>query len=251
MSGVYNAVAGAVSDVAASGEFVYSSIAHGSLSQGAADASNTYRSTYNTLVPGNPDQQQAAEGSGQGGAPGSGPAANQPGAPIDYSQQEASMTDVVKNEYASDVAAINAQQSALGQKIGSMQTQESQAEGTIKASAAGRGIKLTGSPLMQLISQQTGGESAIQFEQSQGESALQGAQTSASAWYSGSLIGIQKQNWQLQQDVTNQWLQTFADVASIATGVPIPAPSAGESSPTTDYSGSDPYGWGGGGGEEW
>jgi len=251
MSGVYNFAAGVISDVAATGEFIYSSISSGSLSQGASDAENTYRSTYNTLVPGNPYQQQTAEGSGQGGQPGSGPASggSNAGAPIDYSQQISSMTDVVKNEYASDVAAINAQESALGRTVGQMQTQESQAEGSIKASAAGRGIKLTGSPLMQLISQQTGGDAAIQFEKSQGESAIQGARTSAEAWYSGSLVNIQEKNWQLQADVTNQWLQTFSDFASIATGIPIPSASVGGSTPTSDQGAPDPYEWGGG--EQW
>ena len=164
---------------------------------------------------------------------------------------------IAAERYSEAETQIGSMQAQLGQTVLGEKVAETTSEGAITAGAAARGLKLSGSPLMQLISQKQAGAQAIQYTQNQGVAAIQGAQTGAQASYNAAALSGQEELQYANQEVSNAWLSAFG--SAIQAGGALTAQffkaSPTQSADVGGYGGPDPFGgdtgYGEGGGEEY
>lgn len=164
---------------------------------------------------------------------------------------------IAAERYSEAETQIGSMQAQLGQTVLGEKVAETTSEGAITAGAAARGLKLSGSPLMQLISQKQAGAQAIQYTQNQGVAAIQGAQTGAQASYNAAALSGQEELQYANQEVSNAWLSAFG--SAMTTGGALTAQffkaSPTQSADVEGYGGPDPFGgdtgYGEGGGEEY
>ncbi len=164
---------------------------------------------------------------------------------------------IASERYSEAETQIGSMQAQLGQTVLGEKVAETTSEGAITAGAAARGLKLSGSPLMQLISQKQAGAQAIQYTQNQGVAAIQGAQTGAQASYNAAALSGQEELQYANQEVSNAWLSAFG--SAIQAGGALTAQffkaSPTQSADVGGYGGPDPFGddtgYGEGGGEEY
>ena len=110
-------------------------------------------------------------------------------------------------------------QGQLDQTVLNEKVAEIQAEGGITASAAARGLKMEGSPMMQLLAQKQAGATTVGYTQQQGEATLMGARTGAqAAWNTANLKG-QEQISDADAEMSNVWLSSFTDVLNTSAGM--------------------------------
>ncbi len=202
-----------------------------------------------------------AAGAGVPGAGPAGPASSpSPGGTDTSAPPVVTQTNeagIAAERYSEAETQIGSMQAQLGQTVLGEKVAETTSEGAITAGAAARGLKLSGSPLMQLISQKQAGAQAIQYTQNQGVAAIQGAQTGAQASYNAAALSGQEELQYANQEVSNAWLSAFG--SAIQAGGALTAQffkaSPTQSADVGGYGGPDPFGgdtgYGEGGGEEY
>lgn len=162
---------------------------------------------------------------------------------------------IAAERYSEAETQIGSMQAQLGQTVLGEKVAETTSEGAITAGAAARGLKLSGSPLMQLISQKQAGAQAIQYTQNQGVAAIQGAQTGAQASYNAAALSGQEELQYANQEVSNAWLSAFGSAIQAGGALTAQFFKASPISDVVDYGGPDPFGgdtgYGEGGGEEY
>jgi len=148
---------------------------------------------------------------------------------------------IAQERYAEAQTEIGREQQQLGQTVLGEKVSEVTSEGGITASAAARGLKMEGSPLMQLIAQKQLGESTISYTQQQGSAAISGARTGAQASLDAANLSGQMQLQYAAQQMNDAWLMAFQDITSGAEAMLgkfwNPA-SAASAAPSSSY---DPY----------
>jgi hypothetical protein len=130
--------------------------------------------------------------------------------------QGQSEADIAKERYAEAQTSIGEMQGQLDQTVLAQKVAEVQAEGGITASTAARGLKMEGSPLMQLIAQQQAGKSAIGYTEQQGAAVVMGARTGAQASYDAAALSGKEQIQYADQQLSNAWLGLFTGVMNTA-----------------------------------
>ncbi len=204
---------------AGAGGFVYGLLTTGSLSGAESAALSASRQAYAAVDPQDAlkYQLQADVGNTNQGASTPTPTTT-PTTPTspNVSTNAQTWADIARERYYAQETQIGSMQEQLGAEVGGLETQETQTEGGIRASAAVRGLKLEGSPLMQLISQQEAGQRGIGYAQRQGAAAIEGAGTSAQAGYDAAILAAKENQESLQADLTSSWLQSFSDIMSTA-----------------------------------
>ena len=171
------------------------------------------------------------------------PASPSAGTPAVGTPDASTEAQISQERYAASQTAIGSQQAQLAQQIGQEKIAETQAEGGITANTAARGLKLEGSPLMQLIAQKQSGANAIQYTQQQGTATIKGYQTAAQAALDTAALSGQEQIQQANNAVDTAWLTAFTGVIGAATNMveTFWKPSAQSSSPNYDYSNTQNY----------
>ena len=136
-----------------------------------------------------------------------------PSTPSVHGQTEA---DIAKERYAEAETEIETVKGQIGQTILGEKASEIQAEGGIRASAAARGLKLEGSPLMQLIAQEDAGKKAVTYTQTQGIGIITGMQQGAQASYDAAALAGKEQLDYADQELSSAWLGAFTSLLSSA-----------------------------------
>ena len=122
---------------------------------------------------------------------------------------------IAQERYAESQTEIGEMSQRLDQTVLNEKTQELQAEGGIRASAAARGLKLEGSPMMQLIAQQSSGQQGISFTEQQGAASIMGARTGAQASLDAANLAAQEQLQYADQQLSNAWLESFTGALNL------------------------------------
>lgn len=186
-----NPLSGAIVGAAAGGEV------GGAAQQQAATEANV--GTYNQPAPSQPGVSPA----------------NAPTAPSVVGKSEA---DIAAEKYQEQQTLLASEQAQLGQTVLGEKVSEVTAEGGIRASAAARGLKLEGSPMMQLLVQQQTGKTAVQMTETQGRAALSAGQEAAQAMYDTSALYGKEQLQYAQQQTDTAWMNAFTFVLGQAQG---------------------------------
>jgi hypothetical protein len=158
-----------------------------------------------------------------------------------------SEADIANEKYAEAQTSIGSMQGQLDQTVLNEKVAEIQAEGGITASAAARGLKMEGSPMMQLLAQKQAGATTVGYTEQQGEATLMGARTGAqAAWNTANLKG-QEQISDADAEMSNVWLSSFTDVLNTSAGMVSkfwnPTAAAAETAGSDNFfaGSSDPY----------
>jgi hypothetical protein len=151
-----------------------------------------------------------------GATPQEGGGGNAPGAPsaIVPTQREVYQ----EQAQAANLAQASYENQALSQILG-MKVQEQTAESSIMASAAARGLRLTGSPLAQLATQKQRGEQAIGLAESSFKATDTAQSLSNQATWNQQILNLAEANFQIQANQTNQWLSSWASVVNYGTSL--------------------------------
>ena len=129
-------------------------------------------------------------------------------------------TTYANEKYAESMAQVGEMEESGGAQILGLQTQETMTEGSIRASAAARGLKLEGSPLMQLIAQQSNAQQSVGLAERQLAASAAGAGNEATTNLNNALAGIRAGvsdiNYYANQDISNAWLSAFTSTIDFA-----------------------------------
>jgi hypothetical protein len=161
--------------------------------------------------------------------------------------------DIAKERAAEADLQINQSKEQLSQQMLTEQSAEIVSEGGIRASAAARGLKMEGSPAMQLIAQQELGKETMRFTESQGAAAISGMGISRQASYDAAALAGKEQIQYADQQQSNAWLSSFTNFLKLSSSMvdKFWNPSSGGSSspsfwtggPQGNESGIDYYGY--------
>ena len=214
-----SAVASIASILSVPFTFTYGLISTGSLQGGIETATKAAQSIYASVDPADAARYQAIADIGNTSQGASTPTpVTTPTTPTSagVSTNAQTWADIARERNYAAQTQIGSMQEQLGQEVGGLETQETTAEGQVRASAAGRGLKLEGSPLMQLIAQKGAGAQAIGYAQRQGAAAIEGAGTQAQASYDSAILAANENKMYQEAGLQSQWLQSFSDVMTAA-----------------------------------
>ena len=144
--------------------------------------------------------------------------------------------DIAKERAAEAELQINQSQEQLGQQMLTEQSAEIVSEGGIRASAAARGLKMEGSPLMQLVVQQQLGKETMGFTERQGAASIAGMGISRQASYDAAALAGKEQIQAADEQLSNAWLSSFTNTLNLASGMVSKFwnPSTGSASTSSD-----------------
>jgi hypothetical protein len=155
-------------------------------------------------------------GPGLGGSPAGGGGGAGAGSPNPVATDEAA---IAKERYAEAGIQINATQEQLGQTILNQKIAEVQSEGSIRAYASGRGLKMEGSPLMQMIVQQQIGAQTEAFTERQGVAAIAGMGLQRQSAYDAAALSGKETLQYADTQLSNAWLTSFTNAINTATSM--------------------------------
>ena len=130
-----------------------------------------------------------------------------------------SQGDIAKERAAEAELQIKQSQEQLGQQMLTEQSAEIMSEGGIRASAAARGLKMEGSPLMQLVVQQQLGKETMGFTERQGAASIAGMGISRQASYDAAALAGKEQIQYADQQLSDAWLSSFTNTLNLASGM--------------------------------
>ncbi len=133
--------------------------------------------------------------------------------------QQTTEAGIAAERYAEAQTSIGSMQAQLDQTVLNEKVAENQAEGGITASAAARGLKMEGSPMMQLLAQKQAGATTVGYTEQQGEATLMGARTGAQASFDAAALAGTEQLQYADQQMSNAWLSSFTDVLNTSAGM--------------------------------
>ncbi len=136
--------------------------------------------------------------------------------PTSYAQSD---MDIAYQKAAEAELQIQSTQQQLGQTLLNQQVSEIQSEGSIKEYAAGRGLKMEGSPLMQLIVQQQTGKATATFTEEQGAAALTGMGIARQTAFDAANLAAKENIQYIDQNLSNAWLTAFTNTINIASSM--------------------------------
>ena len=119
---------------------------------------------------------------------------------------------VAQEKYVEGETSIGVMRGQLDTAILGQQASEIQAEGAISASVAARGLKMEGSPLMQMMSEQQRATTALNYTKQQGTAAISGAGTGLQASYDAANLASTEQIQYADTQLANAWLDAFSNI---------------------------------------
>jgi hypothetical protein len=161
--------------------------------------------------------------------------------------QQTTEAGIAAERYAEAQTSIGSMQAQLDQTVLNEKVAEIQAEGGITASAAARGLKMEGSPMMQLLAQQQAGATTVGYTQQQGTAAITGQRTGAQASFDAAALAGKEQLQYADEQMSNAWLSSFTDVLNTSAGMVSkfwnPTSAAAETAGSDNFfaGSSDPY----------
>ena len=137
----------------------------------------------------------------------------------DPTTQATNASTIAAERYAEAETSIGSMQSQLDTAVLGEKVSEIQSEGSITASAASRGLKMEGSPLMQLIAQKNAGASGIAYTEQQGTASISGAQTGAQSGFDAAMLARKENLQYADQQLSNAWLSSFSQAINFGTSM--------------------------------